>query len=523
LEVLNYPNYEVIVVNDGSNDRTKEICRKYKYIRLTNQVNCGLSVARNVGMYSAKGEIVAYTDADCDADPDWLNYLVTTFQLTGKHAVGGPNFPPPEDAFIPACVAVSPGGPTHVLLDDSTAEHIAGCNMAFTRDVLKSIGGFDTQFRAAGDDVDICWRLQDAGYDIGFSPAAVVWHFRRNTVKDYLKQQRGYGKAEALVYFKHPDRFNLLGQARWLGRIYGDIASTIFVSKPVIYSGVFGKGLFQTLYASPAPVWSYLPVTLEWNLFSFIFLGVTLALKVNPLWAIVPFLITWASCIAGSLQARIDPRFSGPKGRILVAVLIYLGPFLRGYERYKWRITGLSKHQKLLGAVKLTPLQLCIPKHFMMLSFWSETGVERETLLSHMIDFLSPRKYFVKVDGGWSKWDLKVYQGIWARATVLSASENHGGTKRLIRFAVRSIPSSLERILGYALVAIAGLFFWLKLPLVGVSAFIIGVIAYLVIGVQKNLLLLRLSKVINQIANDQHLVDLSKQPGGIPVSASQIS
>jgi hypothetical protein len=395
--------------------------------------------------------------------------------------------------------------------------------MAFTRDVLKSIGGFDTQFRAAGDDVDICWRLQDAGYDIGFSPAAVVWHFRRNTVKDYLKQQRGYGKAEALVYFKHPDRFNLLGQARWLGRIYGDIASTIFVSKPVIYSGVFGKGLFQTLYASPAPVWSYLPVTLEWNLFSFIFLGVTLALKVNPLWAIVPFLITWASCIAGSLQARIDPRFSGPKARILVAVLIYLGPFLRGYERYKWRITGLSTHQKLLGAVKLTPLQLCIPKHFMMLSFWSETGVERETLLSHMIDFLSPRKYFVKVDGGWSKWDLKVYQGIWARATVLSASENHGGTKRLIRFAVRSIPSSLERILGYALLAIAGLFFWLKLPLVGVSAFIIGVIAYLVIGVQKNLLLLRLSKVINQIANDQHLVDLSKQPGGIPVSASQIS
>jgi len=95
-----------------------------------------------------------------------------------------------------AYVAASPGGPTHVLLDDEVAEHIPGCNMAFRREALHAIGGFDPIFRAAGDDVDLCWRLQNKGYKIGFSPAAVVWHFRRNTVRDYLKQQRGYGKAE---------------------------------------------------------------------------------------------------------------------------------------------------------------------------------------------------------------------------------------------------------------------------------------------------------------------------------------
>ena len=66
------------------------------------------------------------------------------------------------------------------------------------------LGGFDPIYRAAGDDVDICWRFQDAGYTIGFSAAAMVWHFRRNTVKAYIDQQRGYGKAEALVYAKHP-------------------------------------------------------------------------------------------------------------------------------------------------------------------------------------------------------------------------------------------------------------------------------------------------------------------------------
>ena len=147
---------------------------------------------------------------------------------------------------MPAAVAVSPGGPTHVLLTDDVAEHIAGCNMAFRRDVLLRLGGFDPIYRAAGDDVDICWRFQDAGYTIGFSPAAMVWHFRRNTVKAYIGQQRGYGKAEALVYSKHPFRFNLFGQAKWLGRIYGDLSACAAAVAPA-------ADLFRRLRPRPVP------------------------------------------------------------------------------------------------------------------------------------------------------------------------------------------------------------------------------------------------------------------------------
>ena len=231
LEVLNYPDYEVIVVNDGSRDRTLEIAESYGYCRIISQPNKGLSVARNVGAEAATGEIVAYTDSDCVADPDWLTYLVAKMEAGNLAACGGPNFPPPEDNLVPAAVAVSPGGPTHVLISDEVAEHIAGCNMAFRRDVLLQLGGFDPIYRAAGDDVDICWRFQDAGYTIGFSPAAVVWHFRRNTVAAYCAQQRGYGKAEALVYSKHPFRFNLFGQAKWLGRIYGDLSASLLLSR----------------------------------------------------------------------------------------------------------------------------------------------------------------------------------------------------------------------------------------------------------------------------------------------------
>jgi cellulose synthase/poly-beta-1,6-N-acetylglucosamine synthase-like glycosyltransferase len=347
LKELNYPNYEVIVVNDGSSDRTLEITQRYDYVRLISQENKGLSVARNVGMTAATGEIVAYTDSDCMADPDWLTYLVAKFLSSGLAAVGGPNLSPPEDSLVPACVAVSPGVPTHILLSDEVAEHIAGCNMAFRRQVLQEINGFNPIFRTAGDDVDICWRLQDRGYTIGFSPAAIVWHFRRNTVAAYLKQQQGYGKAEALVYFQHPYRFNLLGQPSWLGRIYGDLSAFLRIGQPIIYSGVFGRGLFQTLYEPSSSLISYLPLTLEWNIAALILFVSALLSGDRPWLGAAMFLISFSWCVAGAIQARIDSRFLKGRARLLVALLIYLGPIVRSIERYKWRIKELKKAEPI--------------------------------------------------------------------------------------------------------------------------------------------------------------------------------
>src|SRR4029079_426954 len=145
-------------------------------------------------------------------------------------------------------VALAPGGPAHVLLSDDRAEHIPGCNMAFWRSVLVEIGGFDPVYRAAGDDVDVCWKVLDRGWRCGSHPAAVVWHHRGGSVRAYLRQQRGYGRAEALVAARHPDRFNGLGAARWQGRIYQPVGGQ--TGRRRFYGGRFGTAAYQSVYRS---------------------------------------------------------------------------------------------------------------------------------------------------------------------------------------------------------------------------------------------------------------------------------
>ena len=151
------------------------------------------------GLAEATGEIVAYTDADTRADCDWLMYLVQPFLKSDVVGSGGPNVVPSDDPPMAQCIARAPGGPTHVLLDDRTAEHVPGCNMAFRREALLAIGGFNPIYLRAGDDVDVCWRLQARGWKIGFASAALVWHHHRSSIKCVLEAAGGLRRGRAVA------------------------------------------------------------------------------------------------------------------------------------------------------------------------------------------------------------------------------------------------------------------------------------------------------------------------------------
>jgi GT2 family glycosyltransferase len=434
LTKLAYPCYEAVIVDDGSTDRTGAIADEYPQFKIIHQENLGLSAARNVGMVAATGEIIAYLDSDATADPDWLTYLAWRFKTTDHVGVGGPNLPPPEDDWLANCVASSPGSPTHILLDDETAEHIPGCNMAFRKEALAEIGGFDTTYTAAGDDVDICWRLQDRGHTIGFSPVAIVWHHRRKTVKSYLKQQMGYGKAEAMLLQKHPDRFNAVGCARWAGRIYGGIRTNLSTAKGFIYYGPFGSGLFQRVYHAPHSWLADLPLSLEWNI------GTALLLLggfLSPLLLILGGLSGLASLwtvVQQTVLTDVPVRHHRGLGKLLVGVLHYIQPLARGWARVKRVVQQQPRSaywpglwQRFLGGVW---------RRRAARAFWTEDGLEKDAILQLMIQHLREAGYPTLTDSGWKPWDLAVDGHLWSRIPIDVVVENHGGAKRLARFRV---------------------------------------------------------------------------------------
>jgi O-antigen biosynthesis protein len=337
LTETHYPNLEVIVCDDGSTDRTLEIARGFPF-EILELPRGGLSAARNAGIAASTGEIVAFLDADAMCHPEWPYHLALSLEEDGVVATGGPNLPVPDTDLVERAVAASPGGPVEVLVADDRAEHVPGCNMAFRREVLVEIGGFDRIYTAAGDDVDVCWKILDLGYEIGFAPAAQVFHHRRDTVRRYLKQQKGYGKAEKMLSGRHRHRFNRLGQARWSGFVYGGPRFLGSLLRPVVYHGHMGTAPYQGVTRRRSEEirdWTaaLLPLTAL-----FAVAGAGLAL-LNLWW----LLLTVAALVTvGAYATAIAAAAAPERGetqplrfRLLVAWLHVSQPFVRAWGRLR--------------------------------------------------------------------------------------------------------------------------------------------------------------------------------------------
>jgi glycosyltransferase involved in cell wall biosynthesis len=439
---LEYPNYEVIVVDDGSTDTTAAIAREYSF-RVISTENRGLSNARNTGLHHAKGEIVAYIDDDAYPDPHWLTYLAATFMSTPHVGVGGPNLAPPGDGAIADCVANAPGGPVHVLLSDQEAEHIPGCNMAFRKAALQRIDGFDPQFRTAGDDVDVCWRLQHQGGTLGFSPAAMVWHHRRNSMRAYWRQQRGYARAEALLEKKWPEKYNEAGHLAWSGRLYGKgLSQTLGWRRWRIYQGTWGSALFQSIYQPVPGTLCSLSLMPEW----YLVIGVLLTLSAlgaiwKPLFLALPLLAcaVGLSLVQAGLSAAkasfpgAPPPITQLKLRGLTALLHLLQPLARLYGRLRYGLTPWRWRGRR---------GLAFPRPRTS-TLWSEQWQSATSRLEALEAVLQTDGASVYRGGEFDRWDLEVRGGLFGAVRTLMTLEEHGAGRQLVRF--RSWPKCSTR------------------------------------------------------------------------------
>ncbi len=459
LRKVEYPNFEVIVVVDGSTDGTEEVVREYGFRMIVTE-NRGLSSARNTGMRAAKGEIVAYIDDDARPDPHWLTYLAATFLKSDFVGVGGPNLAPPQDGPIAGCVARSPGGPMHVLLTDREAEHIPGCNMSFRKWALEAIQGFDTRFRIAGDDVDVCWRLQKQGWKLGFSPAALVWHHRRNSIKSYWKQQLNYGKAEGDLEKKWPEKYNAAGHVPWAGRLYlRGVEQLLGWCRGRVYQGTWGSALFQSIY-QPAPnlFWS-LPMMPEWYVVVAALAGISLlglewapllmAFPVFVVAAVVPFVHACWSALRVSFPSKPATWKDRIKLRTLTAFLHMIQPLARLMGRVR---AGLTPWRRCAvpGVALPLPWHRCF-------TVWSEQWRSPLEWLESLEMSLKGLRAVVMRGGDYDHWDLELRGGLLGRVRVLMAVEEHGAGKQLIRFRAwpRCAPAGIVLALAFALLAAA--------------------------------------------------------------------
>jgi glycosyltransferase involved in cell wall biosynthesis len=480
LSKLDYPAFEVILVDDGSTDNTREIAARFPKVRYIHQPNHGLSQARNTGAAAAKGEIFAYTDSDCMADPDWLYYLVGTL-LSGDYAgVGGPNVSPPAQNWIQACVAAAPGGPSHVLLTDTVAEHIPGCNMAWYRWAFENAGGFDPEYHKAGDDVDFCWRVQQDGRVIAFSPTAIVWHHRRFTLRAFLNQQEGYGEAESMLRFKHLVYFGATGTAKWRGQIYGAPRFTWLISRPIIYHGVFGEGFFQSMYPTPqSDVAGYLS-SIEWFALTVFLFGLGIFL---PALRIVPYLMFGGTlCVALShmLHARIESRFDTMAARLLVMCLAFVQPLVRGWSRYFTWLHFKRTPRTVIKTHERLPADANGARNLRRRVYWSENGKDRHHLLALILTLLEEEDWRYSADTGWNEWDIQIYGNFWWSMTLQTVTEYHGSLKCLTRarlqhrFVTTTVIINLVALslLTYRYLNVGRADLWLVLPYLFFIAFL---------------------------------------------------
>lgn len=234
-----YPRYEVLVVDNASRDRaTRDVAARFA-VRYVREERPGLDWARNRGVLEARSSIVAFTDDDARPDPGWLAAIAAGFTAAEVDAVTGMVVPAEletdaqwlfEDVYLGMNKGFQPGVHSCRGLRQTYMPNIygTGCNMAFRKQALDRIGGFDPALdvgtaTGGGGDLDAFQRLIEAGGVLVYRPDAIVRHIHRRTFASLRRQLSDNGRGFSAVLFatllraRGRDRLRVvLAYCRWM-------------------------------------------------------------------------------------------------------------------------------------------------------------------------------------------------------------------------------------------------------------------------------------------------------------------
>lgn len=198
---LDYPDYELIFVDNNSDDGSLDILNGFGRVHVLREKKQSAYAARNKGIKKAKGKLIAFTDSDCVVKKNWLNELVKEMR-PGVGCVGG------------LIKAYEVKNAVQERLKNSLDQErqykryelpsIVTANALFRKQVFDDVGGFDDSFFSGGD-TDLCWRMQkQTKYKIKLSKKVTVLHNFADTYKDYLRIVKKYYGAKYSLKKKYP-------------------------------------------------------------------------------------------------------------------------------------------------------------------------------------------------------------------------------------------------------------------------------------------------------------------------------
>lgn len=211
-----FKDFEVILVEDGSSDRSDKIVAGIQSkipINYFFQKNQGQGFARNFGMNQANGEFFVILDSDVILPEDYLSVLKNAILTRNLDAFGGPDaaasdFSNLQKAMDFAMTSFWTTGGIRGKLKDPSKYQARGFNMGVSRKVFESIGGFLDPNR--GEDIEWSIRIKKAGFKLELVEEAFVYHKRKNTLKSFAKQAFSFGRNRVNVSRFHPEAIKLV-------------------------------------------------------------------------------------------------------------------------------------------------------------------------------------------------------------------------------------------------------------------------------------------------------------------------
>ncbi|HEX8120801.1 MAG TPA: glycosyltransferase [Solirubrobacteraceae bacterium] len=200
LLALDHPSYEVLVVDNASSDATRTVASRRAGVRVLDEPRLGPAAARNTGLQAARGSVVAFTDADCVADPAWLAELLRALDGRDDRVAGGRILATRPANYVErfgervhdhqaALMRYDP--PYAITMSWAMATPPAGARRVFDEALLR------------GSDTDLSWRLHAAGWSFAYAPDAVIYHRNERTLRGLFAEGFTHGRHGERVRDKH--------------------------------------------------------------------------------------------------------------------------------------------------------------------------------------------------------------------------------------------------------------------------------------------------------------------------------